>query len=141
MISSRPYLIRALYAWIVDSALTPHLLVDAQADGVQVPEQSVKEGKIVLNVAPQAVRGLSLGNELIEFSARFGGVSRQVSVPIAAVVAVYARENGQGMMFAAEDEATDQTGQNVSDTSGKGDATGDRDQRTGPKGPHLTVVK
>lgn len=141
MISSRPYLIRALYDWIVDSALTPHLLVDAQAEGVEVPEQSVKEGKIVLNVAPQAVRGLSLGNELIEFSARFGGVSRQVSVPIAAVVAVYARENGQGMMFAAEDETTDQTGQNVSDNSGKGNPPGDRDQRNGPKGPHLTVVK
>ena len=132
MISSRPYLIRALYDWIVDSALTPHLLVDAEAEGVEVPEQSVQEGKIVLNVAPQAVRGLSLGNELIDFSARFSGVSRSVRVPISAVVAVYARENGQGMMFAAEDEAD----------VGSGESAAGQSQGSGAgKGPHLTVVK
>ncbi len=99
MTSSRPYLVRALYEWIVDNGATPHLLVEAGAEGVQVPEQHVKDGKIVLNVDPAAVQGLQLGNDWVCFSARFGGRARNITVPIGAVLAIYARENGQGMMF------------------------------------------
>ena len=102
MTSSRPYLVRALYDWIVDNGCTPHLLVDAAAPGTRVPERYIEDGKIVLNVGPSAVAGLELGDERIGFSARFAGTPMEVSVPIAAVLAIYARENGQGMMFTAE---------------------------------------
>jgi len=103
MTSSRPYLIRALYEWIVDNGLTPHLLVDATRPGVEVPQAYVDDGRIVLNIAPLAVHGLALGNERIEFDARFRGVPHHVVVPPAAVLAIYARENGQGMLFGEEE--------------------------------------
>lgn len=99
MISSRPYLIRAIHSWILDNGLTPHILVDAECEGVDVPGQYVQDGKIVLNVAPQAVGGLELGNEAIQFQARFGGVEALIFVPVQSVLAIYARENGQGMAF------------------------------------------
>lgn len=102
MTSTRPYLIRALYEWIEDNNLTPHILVDAEAPGVEVPKQHVHEGRIVLNINPSAVRDLRLGNEWIEFSARFGGIARIIQVPVSAVLAIYARENGQGMAFNEE---------------------------------------
>jgi len=105
MTSTRPYLIRAFYDWIVDNGLTPHLLVDAAANGVVVPSGHVKDGRIILNVSPTAVRGLELGNGLIGFNARFGGVDMAVSVPPEAVLAVYARENGRGMLFPEEDQS------------------------------------
>jgi stringent starvation protein B len=97
MTSHRPYLLRALYEWIADNGMTPHLLVDATRPHVQVPTHAVKDGRIVLNVAERAVAGLQMTNEVIRFSARFGGVSHAVSVPVSAVLAIYARENGQGM--------------------------------------------
>jgi stringent starvation protein B len=97
MTSHRPYLLRALYEWIADNGMTPHLLVDATRSGVQVPVHAVKDGRIVLNVAERAVARLEMTNELIRFSARFGGVSHSVSVPVSAVLAIYARETGQGM--------------------------------------------
>ena len=97
MTSHRPYLLRALYEWIADNGMTPHLLVDATRPHVQVPTHAVKDGRIVLNVAERAVAGLQMTNEVIRFSARFGGVSHAVSVPVAAVLAIYARETGQGM--------------------------------------------
>ena len=102
MTSTRPYLIRALYEWIEDNGLTPHILVDATAPGVIVPKQHVREGQIVLNINPAAVRDLRLGNEWIEFSARFGGVARTIQIPVTAVLAIYARESGQGMAFGEE---------------------------------------
>jgi len=104
MTSSRPYLVRAMYQWIVDNGMTPHILVDATMDGVQVPEQHIQDGKIVLNIAPMAIQGLTLGDADISFSARFGGQSRSLSVPQLAVLAIYARENGQGMMFSEDDD-------------------------------------
>jgi stringent starvation protein B len=104
MLSSRPYLLRALNEWIVDSGLTPHILVDGDRPGVSVPESAVQDGKVVLNISPSAVRDLLIDQELLTFVARFGGVSRAVSVPISAVQAIYARENGQGMMFPDEEE-------------------------------------
>ncbi len=106
MTSNRPYLIRALYEWLVDNELTPYLLVDADHESVHVPSRYVEEGRIVLNVSPSAVRDLSLGNELIAFEARFGGTAFAISLPPQAVLGVYARENGKGMLF-PDEGATD----------------------------------
>ncbi|KHL69585.1 peptidase [Pseudomonas flexibilis] len=112
MKSSRPYLLRALYEWIVDNDCTPHLLVDAEYPQVRVPAGYAQDGQIVLNVSPGAVRQLHMDNEGISFESRFGGVAHGIYLPIASVLAIYARENGQGMVFeleapdaeAAEDE-------------------------------------
>lgn len=102
MTSNRPYLLRAVYEWICDNGLTPHIVVDAGRPGVQVPPQAVSEGRVVLNLAPRAVGHLEMGNDVITLTARFGGVSQSVSVPVAAVQAIYARENGQGMLLAED---------------------------------------
>jgi stringent starvation protein B len=99
----RPYLLRALHEWISDSNCTPHLVVDATHEGVDVPRQYVKDGKIVLNVSWTATSNLKMGNDEVTFSARFGGSSLGVRVPIAAVLAVYARETGQGTIFSEDD--------------------------------------
>lgn len=104
----RPYLLRAFYEWLLDNQLTPHLVVDVTLPGVLVPMEYARDGQIVLNIAPRAVGNLELANDEVRFNARFGGVPRQVSVPLAAVLAIYARENGAGTMFepeAAYDEA------------------------------------
>ncbi|MBC7728199.1 MAG: ClpXP protease specificity-enhancing factor [Microbacteriaceae bacterium] len=98
--STRPYLIRALHDWCTDNGFTPYIAVAVGA-GVKVPMEYVKNNEIVLNVGFEATSSLSLGNETIEFKARFGGVSREIQVPIDHVVAIYARENGQGMAFPA----------------------------------------
>jgi len=100
-IPTKPYILRALYEWCVDNGYTPHLAVKVDAR-VQVPAEYVKGGEITLNISPTAVHKLQMGNELIEFSARFGGVARQIAVPIVAVHALYARETGQGMTFDIE---------------------------------------
>jgi stringent starvation protein B len=99
MTSLKPYLIRAIYEWIVDNNLTPHLLADANDSGAVLPLAFVEDGKIVLNIRPEAVHGLSLGNETIQFNARFAGKSMQIIVPVQAVLAIYAKENGKGMIF------------------------------------------
>ena len=99
MTSSRPYLLRAVYEWIADNDLTPQIVVDAQRDQVQVPTTYVRDGRIVLNISPTAVRELSLGNEWVAFSARFDGTAFDVVVPVDAVLAIMARENGTGMSF------------------------------------------
>ena len=96
--STRPYLIRALFEWCVDQGLTPYLLVVVN-DRVRVPKEFIKNGEIVLNISPEATGGLQLGNEWIEFKARFGGVAREIMVPVEQVVAIYAKENAQGMAF------------------------------------------
>ncbi|ESK56690.1 ClpXP protease specificity-enhancing factor [Acinetobacter tjernbergiae] len=96
---TRPYLARAIYEWICDNQLTPYLLVDATQPYTEVPQQFVKDGQIVLNLAPHAVHQLHMSNEAITFSARFGGVSKEIYVPIRAVLGIYARENGQGLFF------------------------------------------
>jgi len=98
----RPYLLRAFYEWLLDNQLTPHLVVDVTLPGVHVPMEYARDGQIVLNIAPRAVGNLELANDEVRFNARFGGVPRQVSVPLAAVLAVYARENGAGTMFEPE---------------------------------------
>lgn len=104
MTSSRPYLIRALYDWIADNEMTPHLLVNAEHPLASVPAQFVENGKIVLNVSPFAVEGFSIDNDMIAFSARFSGVATEIFIPVQAVQAIYARENGRGMVFSDGDE-------------------------------------
>lgn len=99
MTPNRPYLIRAINEWLLDNQCTPHLLVNAEAPGVDVPNQYIKDGKIVLNIGPNAVEGLRVTNEDVTFLARFSGVSQLVSLPISAILAIYAKENGRGMMF------------------------------------------
>jgi stringent starvation protein B len=124
----RPYLLRAMHEWITDCEQTPHVVIDAEMQGVDVPRQYVKEGKIVLNVSHSATSGLTLGNEWLEFSARFSGVTRTVRIPIRAVLGIYARETGQGMIFSDNDNAPD---------PGKPTPTGSDEG----KRPHLKVVK
>ncbi|MCG2609510.1 MULTISPECIES: ClpXP protease specificity-enhancing factor [unclassified Acinetobacter] len=96
---TRPYLARAIYEWICDNNLTPYLLVDATQPNTRVPEQFIQDGQIVLNIVPHAVHQLTMSNDAITFSARFGGVSRDIYVPLNAVMGIYARENGQGLFF------------------------------------------
>ena len=104
MTSLKPYLIRAIYDWILDNNLTPHLLVDADNEQAVLPEDFIEDGRIVLNIRPEAIDALSLGNEEIQFNARFKGQPMRVIVPVAAVLAIYARENGKGMVFDQEDD-------------------------------------
>src|SRR5690348_9132466 len=103
MTSNRPYLLRAIYDWISDNGFTPYMLVDAARPGVRVPAAAIRDGKVVLNIAMRAVANLELGNDRIRCMARFGGVSQPLDVPVAAVQAIYAQENGQGMMFPSEE--------------------------------------
>ena len=103
MTPNRPYLLQAYYDWLKDNDLTPHVVVDAYVPGTQVPQQYVKDGQIVLNITSTAVGNLQIGHDFIEFNARFGGVPQQVVLPMAAIVAIYARENGAGTVFDMED--------------------------------------
>ena len=128
MTSRKPYLIRAIYEWILDNDCTPHLLVDATGPEVRVPKDHTQDGRIILNISPGAVQGLTLANEAASFSARFGGVAHEVYVPSQAVLAVYARENGEGIMFPPDDDS-DPGG----DDTPPGDGGGER--------PQLKVVK
>ena len=100
--SKRPYLIRAMHDWMSDNKLTPHIVVDAAHPNVRVPENQVTDGKIILNVSKLATRQLNLGNDWLEFEARFDGVPHHLSIPVAAVLGIYARESGQGMIFTEE---------------------------------------
>lgn len=134
MTSTRPYLIRALYEWLVDNQCTPHLLVEVKDSQVRVPRQFVEKGVIVLNVSPTAVKNLLLGNERISFSARFGGASHDIDVPVNAVQAIYGRENGQGILLG---ESTDEVGQ----AAPPGDGSPATATPATTKPPHLTIVK
>lgn len=129
MISTRPYLIRSFYEWIVDSDCTPHIVVNATLKDVTVPREFVdQDGQIVLNISMPAVQNLVLDNESVNFQARFGGVAHDVYVPIKAVTAIYARENGRGMVFTDEDDDVEPPPKKEA-PSGKS------------KGSHLTVIK
>lgn len=137
MSSQRPYLLRAIHEWIGDNGMTPHLLVNAAFPGVHVPPGTVKDGKVVLNIAERAVGQLSLGNEYITFGARFGGVAHEVFVPVAAVLAIYARETGQGMALPEEvlDDDAD-----AGDASTATASTGSTPTDAAPKRPTLSAV-
>lgn len=145
MTSTRPYLIRAFYDWIVDNNCTPHIVVNATHLGVEVPEEYIENGQIVLNIAITAVQGLKLGDKAVEFQARFGGQVRRVYAPVSSVLAIYARENGRGMVFAEEedvpppppsDSATDTESTDTTSTSNNNSGGKKRGDRS-----HLTVVK
>ena len=103
MTSLKPYLIRSIYEWIVDNNLTPHLLVDADNSDAILPVDFIEDGKIVLNIRPEAIHGLLLGNENIEFNARFSGRPTHIVAPVPAILAIYAKENGKGMVFDPND--------------------------------------
>lgn len=118
MNSNKPYLLRALHEWILDNGLTPHIIVDIQGEGVDVPQQAIQDGKLVLNIAPRATRNLELGNDSISFEARFAGAPYPIYLPIDAVMAIYARENGQGMMFARDKESAESEPPTSSRSSG-----------------------
>lgn len=104
MTSNRPYLVRAYYEWIVDNDCTPYLVVNALADGVEVPQSYVSSGQITLNIAPRTVRNFSMDNERISFNTRFGGLPTDIDVPISAVMGIYAHENGQGIVFESDSD-------------------------------------
>lgn len=103
MTPNKPYLVRALWEWISDNGMTPYLMIDASYPNIEVPEKFIDDGRIVFNVSDSAVRALDMGNEYISFSARFGGVAMDLVLPVAAVLGIYAKENGQGMLFPAEE--------------------------------------
>ena len=136
LISTRPYLIRAIREWVMDNGLTPQLLVDAGVDGIVIPEGYVQDGKIVLNVHTEAVKALELGNEFITFSARFGGTSYAINLPIQSVLAVIARENGQGIFFQGE-EMQHQMEQSADDSK----EHLPNGQSSGPRRPYLRLVE
>lgn len=155
MSSNRPYLLRAMYEWIIDNHCTPHLLVDARDPRVKVPREHVRDGQIVLNINPSAVGQFHWDNDHIEFSARFAGVARSMWIPMTAVLAIYARENGEGMAFSVESSADDEQDEaNAETTTHPVDAapatteTSAPDDRPPPPSPpapggrsHLKVVK
>lgn len=139
MTSHRPYLLRALVEWINDNGMTPHILVDGSVTGVQVPAGSVQDGRVVLNIAERAVMRLQMDNEGVSFTARFGGVSYPVQVPIAAVLAVYARETGQGM--ALPDDIPGTSGEPPDGDAPPPPGSGREDPPPSGKRPQLRVVK
>lgn len=102
MTSNKAYLVRAFYDWIVDNDCTPYIVADAFYPGVAVPQQHVSDGQIVLNLAPRAITSLVMGNRIISFTTRFGGVPSTIELPVQSILGIYARENGQGMMFEPE---------------------------------------
>lgn len=141
--SRKPYLIRAMHEWICDNDLTPHLVVDAEIEGVVVPRDRVADGKIILNIGGNATEALQLGNELISFATRFSGTIHSVQVPCDAVLGIYARETGEGMIF-TEDSGDggddDKSGKRPDNGAHKGpDKPGK--EPSGPRRPTLKVVK
>ncbi len=105
----RPYLLRSLYEWIEANGMTPYILVDAQAEGLSAPMEHASNNQIIFNIATPATNGLHLGDQWVEFNARFGGISKQVQVPMAAIQAIYANENGRGIVFSGETDGNEQT--------------------------------
>ncbi|TDJ44957.1 MAG: ClpXP protease specificity-enhancing factor [Gammaproteobacteria bacterium] len=138
--STRPYLIRAMHEWMTDNNQTPLVVIDAVVDGVIVPLEHVKEGRIVLNVAWSATRNLELGNDIISFQARFGGVAHSVAIPIGAVQGIYARESGQGMVLQDESGLAESAGNNSVEAGLNSNDDAD-DPKPRPSGPNLRVVK
>ncbi|RVU84083.1 ClpXP protease specificity-enhancing factor [Leucothrix sargassi] len=134
MTSNRPYLMRAIYEWILDNDMTPHVLIDADLPNVEVPRQYVEEGRIVLNISPSAIQQFAIDNDCLGFSARFGGKPFAIYAPINAVRAIYAAENSEGMMF----ELLPTTEQPEADSGSDDD---DPEPTPPPKRPSLRVVK
>lgn len=168
MTPKRPYILRALYEWLIDNELTPHIVVDAEWPYIQVPQQYVQDGQIVLNIAPSALQGLQMGNEEIRFFARFQGKEQRVLIPMGALLAIYAKENGAGTIFEPEeaylleiqdeqqgasgialattdsssDSSTDSSPDSSKNTHAAQDDSNDSSSRTAKKkSPSLRIVK
>ncbi|ESP95296.1 ClpXP protease specificity-enhancing factor [Pseudoalteromonas luteoviolacea] len=150
MTSNRPYLLRAFYEWIVDNQCTPHIVVNANYPHVQVPVQFVQDGQIVLNVSPSAANNFSMDNDALSFSARFSGQPMQVYVPVEAVLAIYARENGEGTIFSEasieedyEEQAYDSADDVEQEVEIQSEDTEEKPSGTDKpkKGAHLRVIK
>lgn len=136
MNSSRPYLLRAFFEWILDNDLTPYLVVKADVEGVFVPKEYVEEGRIILNISPDAVKNLLITNDHLEFNARFGGVAQDIYAPMHAITAVYAKENGRGMVFKDDDDDDEDGGD-----GGGGGHTSSKNKSSKTGKPTLTIVK
>jgi len=146
MIPTRPYLIRAFYEWIVDNQLTPYILVDVEDPDVDVPQAFIEDGKIVLNICDTAANKLRMGNQVLTFDAKFSGEEQSIVAPVKNILAIYAKENGRGMVFSPEDEdwGDDDGGGDGGPGSGGPGSSGDGDDKPssgGKKPPKLTVVK
>lgn len=144
MTSTRPYLIRAFYDWIVNNGCTPHIVVNANFFGAEVPMEYVEGGQIVLNISVSAVQALLLGDQAIEFQARFGGQVRKIYAPVGAVLAIYAKENGRGMVFAEEEVESGDDPLLPPPSDPKNEKGKEGDGKGGKKGggrAHLTVIK
>lgn len=139
MTSSRPYLLRAFYEWIVDNSFTPYIVINAEFPDVQVPQEFIEEGRIVLNISPFAIRDFHVDNTYVSFNARFSGVPHDIYAPIKSVTAVYAKENGRGMVFKDDDEDDDDPPPKGS--SNEGSSKGSKSDKGDGKKPKLTVVK
>ena len=133
---TRPYLARAIYEWICDNNLTPYLLVDATKPYTDVPTQFIQDGQIVLNIVPHAVHKLNMSNDAVTFSARFGGVSRDIYVPFNAVLGLYAKENGQGLFFDPEEYSNAQSHENPVESN----HTETKQTETPKKKPSLRIL-
>jgi stringent starvation protein B len=136
-----------MHEWMVDNGFTPHIVATADGEGLRIPKEHVRDGRIVFNVSYAATRGLTLGNDVISFEARFNGVPRQITVPIDAVLGIYARETGQGMIFSDEEQSAsprpdgaDDPAGNAADGGVKSSVKGDGDEKKSAK-PTLTIVK
>jgi stringent starvation protein B len=139
MRSTRPYLLRAFYEWIADNNCTPYIVLDVEDKSIDVPSRFVEGNQIVLNISMSAVKDLHIDNEYINFHARFSGVSHHIIAPISAVVAIYAEENGRGMVFAEEDLPPE--GDGGSRAPLPSSTNKDADKKSPNKKSHLTVVK
>ncbi len=148
MTPSRPYLVRAFYEWILDNDMTPYLVIDAEDPKANVPTEYIEDGKIVLNISPHATEGLHISNTTLEFNASFSGEVFYISAPVSAILAIYSRESGRGMVFNEDEYDEDE----MESGSGDGDdddtpppQSGGGDDKGGGKGkkksPHLRVVK
>ena len=136
MLPIKPYLLRAAYEWALDSGFTPHILVKATVYGVVVPDDYIEDGRIVLNIHPDATSNLLIGDESLEFSARFSGRPFSVKIPLPAILGLYARENGEGISFPADDLSPEES------EDGEEQAGSDSDEKTAPRGrPDLKIIK
>ncbi len=134
--SKRPYLIRAMHEWMADNGNTPHIVIDTSVDGVTVPAEHVKDGKIILNISESAAHNLKLTNDAISFRARFGGVPFDVWVPMASALGIYARETGQGMIFSHDSDAAEHAEHGEQSPTQQAD-----DLESNHRRPHLRVIK
>lgn len=143
MTPNQPYLLRGIHEWILDNELTPYLLVDANQKNVDVPSQFVQDGQIILNIAPHAVSSLLLDNEAVSFSARFSGVVESIYIPVQAIRAIYANENGQGMVFPEEHYDTQTDAVDDSGEEEKESVDDNEKSKSSPskKAPFLKVIK